>query len=158
VIQAAPFTFFGAVVAVGFLLWLVIHFAYKSRLESAGGEIKNKDSEIQLLTRQLDQAKTDIKAFQKPVEPRRTAEVVRHWPEPLMRTFTRLAEGEQLSVKVHPQTPNEKEQSLTASYLVSVGLADIQRESKELLTVSSSSATGPVFDVVYVDGGKKNTD
>ena len=150
VIEAAPFSFFGAVIAVGILIWAVIHFAYKS-------QIRNKDSEISLLDRQLKQAEKDIKAFQKPVEPKRTAEVVRHWPEPLMRTFKQMAGGEHLTVKVHPQTPSEIEQSLTASYLVSVGLADVEHEGREFLTVGSSASAGLVLNIIHVEGDEKKT-
>lgn len=158
VITVAPLTFAGAVIALGLLIWAAIHFAYKSRLESARGEIKNKDSEISLLNRQLKQANADIKAFQKPIEPKKAAEIVRQWPEPLRRTFKKVAEGEHLVVKARPQTPDEVETTAAANYLVWTGLADIEVRGEDYLTVGSSSSTGPVFTVFYVEGGKKNSD
>lgn len=142
VIMMAPESFFGVLGGLVFAVWAVVHFLYRGRLESKNSLIALKHGEIALLERQLGQARSDLEISKE--EPAEMARVAANWPDPLREDFEKLTSGEPLSYPVHPRSQEDRDRLLSASYLLSIGLADLQQPTAEVITISSSAAATEV--------------
>ena len=148
-ITAAPYSFFAAMLVLGFALWRGFRSHYRGRLESKDaliatnqGLIASKQGEIDLLERQLDQAKSDLEISKK--EPAEMARMAANWADPLREDFEELTSGQPLTLRVPPQSEEEMERLLHASYLLRLGLADLQQPGVGVITIQSSAAATDV--------------
>ena len=138
----APESFFGALGGLIFAVWAVVHFLYRGRLASKDSLIALKQGEIDLLERQLGQARSDLEISKE--EPAEMARVVANWPDSLREDFKKLTSGEPLTYLFHPQSQEDRDRSLSASYLLSIGFANLQQPAVEAITIQSSAAATEV--------------
>ncbi len=166
-IFSAPFSFAGAVIALGCLIWFFIHWHYSSRLSSKDATIETKDGQLALAKadlesrgRQLAQTKTerdqallDLKKVQEgsvktEAGQKALARVAGEWPHPLKREFMQMAGGGELIIKVSPQTNEERVASANATYLISAGFAEPIKNDNETITIVSSSTAASIYELV----------
>ena len=137
-IMMAPESFFGALLVIGFVVWVVVHFLYRGRLESKDSLIALKQGEIHSLERQLGQYKSDLEISQE--EPAEMARVAVNWSDPLREAFERLTSGEPVTYPVHPQSQDDWDRLVSANYLLRIGFANLQQPTVDAITIQSSDA------------------
>lgn len=135
-IMTAPESFFGALLVIGFMVWGAVHFLYRTNLASKDSLISSKQGEIHLLERQLGQCKSDLEISQE--EPAEMARVAANWSDHLREDFERLTSGEPLTYPVHPQSQEDWDRLVSASYLLRIGFANLQQPTAEAITIQSS--------------------
>lgn len=153
VISGAPFHFTAALIVAAIILWRLISWAYKARIDTLKDQATTKDAQIALLKQRVENTEKQIEGMMgklkqnDPDNPPQLA-ALEASPPKVQETLERVAHQGKLIVGSKDITT-----SANAFSLRSIGLADIQSRPDAMEVTLSS--TGQVVVTIYESKRRK---